>query len=374
MSTISQCYSKNIESALQNCRLSLTNVEKPGNTLIRLDLSKKIELRLREKNPRIQVVIGPRQVGKTTAVHQALAALSATQPRHYASADAVFRNDWSWVERQWQIAEQLGQDSILVLDEIQKIDNWSEVIKKLWDNAARQATKIRVVLLGSSSLASQTGLSESLTGRFELMRAQYWNFPESSEAFDYDLNQYLAFGGYPGADQYKTDDQRWLSYLKNAVVETVIDKDILQSIETVKHYLQLLEGAFLVKTLKKYSTNLLQKKSASPKILPLCPALCTFVRGEIPFSDTDRGHLFELIVGLDLLRLPGELYYWRSGSDEVDYVFCKGKKVVSIEVKSGRKRSMHGLARFKESFPKAKTLVVSPENYDAFSKGLLEFI
>lgn len=374
--------------------------------LIRLNLSKEIEQRLLEAKPRIQVIIGPRQVGKTTAVNQALAALPDHEVRHYATADAVFRSDWSWIEQQWTAAEQLGENPILVLDEIQKIDNWSEIIKKLWDASHRQNKKIRVVLLGSSSLALQTGLSESMTGRFELMHAYHWNFAESIEAFNYNLDQFLAFGGYPGANQYIHDGRRWLSYMKDSIVETVIDKDILQlrkverpalfkqvfelacgypsqeislrklvgqlqdpgSVETVKHYLKLLEGAFLIRTLQKYSTNLLQKKSSSPKILPLCPALCTFMRGETSLEAGDRGRLFELIVGLDLLRLPGELYYWRHGNDEVDYVYTIGKKVTAIEVKSGRKKSVQGLIKFREHFPNARTLIISPQNYAQFAK------
>ena len=222
----------------------------------------------------------------------------------------------------------------------------------------------------------------------------------------------MSFGGYPGGDQYKEDGKRWLSYLKNSIVETVIDKDILQirkverpslfkqvfelacgypaqevslrklvgqlqdpgSIETVKNYLQLLEGAFLIKTLQKFSTNLLQKRSSSPKILPMCPALCSFARGEVLLEQNERGRIFELVVGLDLLRLPGDLHYWREGHDEVDFVYRLGKKVTAIEVKSGRKKSVHGLAKFCKCFPTAKTLVISPENYIEFSKNPNAFL
>jgi predicted AAA+ superfamily ATPase len=300
----------------------------------------------------------------------------------------------------------------LVLDEIQKIENWSEIIKKLWDHNRRLKQGQRVILLGSSSLSLQLGLSESLTGRFELLRAYHWNYTESNAAFPCSLDQYLTFGGYPGTYKYREDQERWFTYVKESIVETVIDKDILQirkverpalfkqvfelacgfpaqelslrklvgqlqdpgSIETVKHYLQLLEGAFLIKTLQKYSTNLLQKKSSSPKIIPLCTALCTFARGEVSFDPIQRGRLFELVVGLDILRLPGDLFYWRDGNDEVDYVYRHGKKVVAIEVKSGRKKSPHGLKRFCEAFGNVKTLIVSPENYLSFSKNPREFL
>jgi predicted AAA+ superfamily ATPase len=343
--------------------------------LIQLSFSESIQSRLDEPRPLIQVVLGPRQVGKTTGIRQALAALEGKRTSHYASADAVFRSDWSWIERQWRDAEKLGTGSILVLDEIQKIDNWSEVIKKLWDETNGSEKFLRVVLLGSSSLALQAGLTESLTGRFELIRAYHWNFVESEKAFSHTIESYLAQGGYPGADRFREDDERWLAYLKNSIVETVIEKDILLlrrverpalfrqvfelacsypaselslrklvgqlqdtgSIETVKHYLELLEGAFLVRTLQKFSTNPIQKKSSSPKIMPLCPALCAFARGEVRLSAEQRGRILELIVGMDLMRLSGDLFYWRQDHDEVDYVYRKGNELFAVEVKSGRK-------------------------------------
>ncbi len=380
--------------------------------MIKLDFYKIISERICEKNPLIQVILGPRQVGKTTTVEQVMDTLRDNIHFHYAAADAVFVSDWSWIERQWRQAEAKGPAAVLILDEIQKVENWSEMIKKLWDEAKRKKQVIKVILLGSSSLDLQKGLSESLTGRFELIRAYHWNFQQSYDAFGYSLDEFLYLGGYPGADQFKNDEQRWLQYMQYAVVETVLERDIAQhrriarpalfkqvfellclhpsmelslrkivgqlqnpgSVETVKHYIELLENAFLVKTLQKFSTNSLQKKSSSPKILPLCPALCTFVRQSFEVTQETRGHLFELIVGLDLLRLPGELYYWREDQDEVDYIVKKGKDLFAIEVKSGRKKSLHGLSQFKSYFPRAKTAVINPENYLQFSKNPGNFL
>lgn len=366
-----------------------------------------IQSRLAEASPLIQVIMGPRQVGKTTTMQQVTDALPKASRFHFASADAVFNSDWSWVERQWLTARMMGPSALLILDEIQKIENWSEIIKKLWDESIYNRSPIKVLLLGSSSLALQTGLSESLSGRFELIRAYHWNFLESREAFDYSLEEYLCFGGYPGANPFKNDLNRWLEFIKSSIVETVLEKDISRlrriarpslfrqvfellcsypaaelslrklvgqlqdpgSIETIKHYIELLEGAFLVKTLQKYSTNPIQKKSSPLKILPLCPALCTFARGEAFISLEERGHLFELIVGCDLLRLPGELFYWRSEQSEVDYVYKVGNSVTAIEVKSGRKKSLHGLVKFKALFESASVLIITPENYLEFASN-----
>lgn len=186
-----------------------------------------------------------------------------------------------------------------MLDEIQKVENWSEIVKKLWDAQRRCSTQIKVVLLGSSSRAQQTGLSESLTGRFELLHAYHWNYLECNQGFGLTLNEYLQFGGYPGSIELRDDEPRWLAYLRLSIVETVLDKDVSQirrvarpalfrqvfellcnypaaeislrklvgqlqdpgSVETVKHYIELLEGAFLIRTLQKFSTNPLQKRS-----------------------------------------------------------------------------------------------------------------
>lgn len=374
--------------------------------MILLDYLFELERRLTAELPLIQVVLGPRQVGKTTTIEQLLARRPSDLKHHYASAEAVFRSDWSWIERQWQEAEAKGPRTLLVLDEIQKVENWSEIIKKLWDQNRRSPNCPKVVLLGSSSLALQTGLSESLTGRFELLRAYHWNYPESQSAFNHSLDEYLSVGGYPGADAFRKEESRWLNYLRTSIVETVIEKDIARlrrisrpalfkqvfellcaypamemslrkivgqlqdpgSIETVKHYIELLEGAFLVKTLQKYSTNPLQKKSSSPKILPLCPALCSFARGTVSLSPEERGRLFELAVGLDLLRLPGQIFYWRIDQVEVDYVYKSGAKLFAIEVKSGRKKSPHGIVKFKEQFKQAKGVIVSSENYGQFAR------
>ena len=390
----------------------MTNSEIDHNNPILLDISLTILGRLQEPEPLIQVIFGPRQVGKTTAVQQAAARLPKSTPIHYAAADAVFRSDWSWIERQWLEAGALGSGAVLIIDEVQKIENWSEIIKKLWDESRLGKTRLKVVLLGSSSLALQTGLSESLAGRFELIRAYHWNFLESQRAFGHDLNDFLIFGGYPGADQYRREESRWFAYVRSSIVETVLDRDIMQlrrverpalfkqvfelvcnypameislrklvgqlqdpgSIETVKHYIELLEGAYLVKTLQKFSTNPLQTKSSSPKILPLCTALCSFGRGETILSSELRGRLFELAVGLDLLRLDGQLHYWRHDQAEVDYVYKRGSKIHAIEVKSGRKKSPHGLAQFRKMFGAAHCHVISPETYSEFARNPVQYL
>ena len=370
--------------------------------------------RLRERDPRIQVILGPRQVGKTTAIKAVLA--QQHDPYHYASADDLLIPAVPWLREQWQKAVQLcrvapEKKAILVVDEVQKILEWSEVLKALWDG--KTDSGLRVVLLGSSSLRLQTGLSESLAGRFEVIRAYHWGLAESHETFGFSLDDYLTFGGYPGASEYRHDFARWYQYVKESIVDAVLMKDILGlrsvtkpalfrqcfqiacaypaqevsytkllgqlqdrgNTDLVKHYLELFEGAYLIKSLMKYSPKPVIKKSSSPKILPLCPALVTVALGsQLTQVPEMRGRLFELAVGADLCRLPGDLFYWRERGMEVDYVYAFAGEVFAIEVKSGRQKSAAGLAEFCRRFKKAKPVLIAESSYEAFAQNPLGFL
>jgi uncharacterized protein len=186
--------------------------------------------RLSEDPARIQVLSGPRQVGKTTVVLQVLHALQA--PSHYASADEPTLRDSAWLEAQWEEGRRLARarpagGAVLAVDEIQKIAGWAEVVKRLWDGDRRSGVALNVVLLGSAALLVQRGLSESLTGRFELIRAPHWSFGEMREAFGYSLEEFIYFGGYPGAASLIEDERRWAAYVLDAIVETTISRDLL---------------------------------------------------------------------------------------------------------------------------------------------------
>jgi hypothetical protein len=367
--------------------------------------------RMQESHPLIQTVLGPRQVGKTTGVSQLLDKVKG--PTHYVAADDTLHASNRWIQEAWQEALQKGPGTILVIDEIQKIPNWAEVVKRLWDEQRKQP-KLKLILLGSSSLSLQKGLTESLTGRFELISVFHWSFPESQKAFGYNLDTYLRFGGYPGADAYIKDYPRWFSYLKSSVVDTVVGQDILThqtvakpalfrqafeilcsypaqevsyrsllgqlqdrgNTDLIKHYIELYEGAYLFRTLSKYSARPVKIKSSSPKIIPLCPALYTLAAGAHALDDPDKkGHLFEAVVGADLLRIHGaQVYYWRDSSYEVDYVLFHEGRLYAIEVKSRRRRFLGGIDAFQKRFKKAKACVITMENYAKFSQAPLEFL
>lgn len=145
----------------------------------------------------LQILAGPRQVGKTTLVRQAMADFSG--PTHYVSADLPAAPDAGWIEQQWRLArlKAVEGSTLLVLDEVQKVPRWSEAVKMLWDEDCAAGRRLHVVLLGSSQFLMQRGLGESLAGRFELIRVPHWSFAEMRAAFGWDVERYVYFGGYP---------------------------------------------------------------------------------------------------------------------------------------------------------------------------------
>lgn len=368
----------------------------------------RLEQRISEPAPRIQVLVGPRQVGKTTGVRQMLE--RAALPVHYANADDLLTADRTWLLEQWQRAQLLGYQSLLVIDEIQKVPNWPETIKGLWDKPGHG---IRLVVLGSSSLQIQKGLTESLAGRFELTTVHHWTLPELQQAFGYTLERYLVYGGYPGAVEYESDFDRWYAYLKDSIIESVIGRDILHNhrvanpalfrqafeiisrypaqeisytkllgqlqdrgnTDLVKYYLELYSGSFLIHSLHKFSNRSHLSRSSSPKILPACPALFSMHQGPEIYRDTEtKGRLYELAVGSHLLQLPGELYYWRDGNQEVDYIYHYRNRIFAIEVKSGRRKNSRGMEAFSRQFPAALPVIITPDNIELLCHDAARFL
>ncbi|MGV8058067.1 MAG: ATP-binding protein [Smithellaceae bacterium] len=369
---------------------------------------KQLEQRFSVGHPLIQVLVGPRQVGKTTGVKQLLTRYPYTS--HYANADDILTTDRTWLIEQWQKALLAGKKTLLVIDEIQKVPNWSETIKSLWDKAPKA---LRVVILGSSSLQLQKGLTESLAGRFELIRTYQWTFDELKQAFKYDLDHYLTYGGYPGAVAYEKEFDRWYAYLKDSIIEAVIGKDILlnhkvgnpalfrQAFEIlcrypaqeisytkllgqlqdkgntdlVKYYIELYSGAFLIHPLEKYSAKNYLSRGSSPKMLLACPALYTMHEGPRVLTDPEKkGRIFEAAVGARLLQLPGNLYYWREKQKEVDFIYEYQGMLYAVEVKSGRRKLSQGLNAFMEKFTKAHPVIITLENFTEFSENPRKFL
>jgi len=354
--------------------------------------------RLREQLNFIQVVVGPRQVGKTTGLQQIVARWKG--PALMVTADEMITPDREWIAAHWERARQMGDGALFVIDEVQKIPHWSSVIKYMFDQD-RRSRKLKVVLLGSASLSLQQGLGESLAGRYEIVPADHWNLGECKEAFGWGLDEFLKFGGYPAAASLCHDLQRWQKYIRDSIIEPVLIKDILGlsavqkpalfrqtfelamayparevslqkllgqlqdsgNVTTVKHYLELLQGAFLIRVLHKYTGSAVRTRASSPKLLPLNNALVHAFRSPEEVDDNPDwyGRVFEAAVGAALSRSSGKVFYWRDGKFEVDFVVDLKKNVYAIEVKSSASRSSRGLERFVQQHPRCIPLVIDRE-------------
>ena len=362
--------------------------------------------RLVEPRRFVQVVAGPRQVGKSTLVQQVTAELGL--PLRFVSADEPTLRGADWINQQWEAArlELGGKDgAVLVLDEIQKIPAWSETVKRLWDEDTRNKRPLKVVLLGSAPLLIAQGLTESLAGRFEVLRLPHWSYAEMRDAFGWSIDQYLSFGGYPGAAPLIGDPARWARYIADSLIETSIARDVLLltrvdkpallrrlfelacrysgqilsytkmlgqlqdagNTTTLAHYLDLLAGAGMVCGLPKYAGDAARSRGSSPKLQVLNTALMTVTAHMSPEqvqSDREfRGRLVESAVGAHLANaaVAGacELYYWRDRGQEVDFVAKVGARLTAIEVKSGRAPSAHpGTAAFDAAFKVQRSLMV----------------
>ena len=369
---------------------------------------KEILNRVREKRQFIQVLAGPRQVGKTTLARQVMAACDL--PVHYASADEPTLQDRSWLNQQWDIArlkisEERNSTALLVIDEVQKVSGWSETVKRLWDEDTANTVNLKVVLLGSSPLLMQQGLTESLAGRFETIPVMHWSFAEMRNCFDIPLEKYIYFGGYPGAVELTKNRQRWTKYILDSLIETTISRDILLmtrvdkpallrrlfhlgceysgqilsyqkmigqlqdagNTTTLAHYLELLGGAGLLAGIEKYAGKTHRKRASSPKLMAMNTALMSALSG-ISYKDAihDRQHwgrLVESAVGAHLVNdSKGKginVYYWLHRNREVDFVLESGKTVVGIEVKSSKKEyTLEGMEEFCKTFNVKRQLLV----------------
>jgi predicted AAA+ superfamily ATPase len=351
------------------------------------------------------VVAGARQVGKTTLVQQVTDASGLSV--RFASADEPTLRGRDWIAQQWEAARLATgpEGAILVIDEVQKATGWSEAVKRLWDEDTRTGRPLKVVLLGSAPLLVQQGLTESLAGRFEILRLPHWSLHEMRAAFGFSTEQYLYFGGYPGAAPLAAEVDRWRRYILDALVETTIARDVLLltrvdkpallrrlfelgclysgqvlsytkmlgqlqeagNTTTLAHYLELLAGAGLLLGLDKFSGRIIRRRGSSPKLQVLNTALMSAQWGlslEEARSDAEVwGRLVESAVGAHLGNAAAageiELFYWRERNREVDFVVRAGRKITAIEVKSGRRRDTHpGLGAFADAFKPARKLLV----------------
>ncbi len=366
-----------------------------------------LQSRLEEPRRFIQVLAGSRQIGKTTLILQLQERLSV--PVSSVSADTIAPDNTEWIADQWAAVRKTMElahqsEHVLIIDEIQRLTNWSEMVKREWDEDTRTQCNIKVVLLGSSRLLIQDGLNESLLGRFELIHMPHWSFAEMHEAFGFSLEQFIYYGGYPGAATLVSDERRWRNYMQRTIIRPSIEKDVLMTkrilkpelmrrlfelgagysaeivsfnkligqlqdagnTTTMANYLTVLGEADLLCGLQQYSPDKIRRYRSIPKFQVFNTALqsaCQTASFRSVYTDRQRwGRWVESAVGAHLLNgaADGEyqVFYWRNGGDEIDFVLVRSEEVLGLEVKSGRRTVGNGLLAFKHQFPHAKTLVI----------------
>lgn len=366
-----------------------------------------LKSRLEEMRDKIQVVYGPRQVGKSTLVKQVLKEI--TIDFTFISADNVGKENVSWINEVWETARQRMklkkvEEYLLVIDEVHKISNWSEAVKKEWDADTFNDVNIKVVLLGSSRLLIKDGLTESLAGRYELIHMSHWSYKEMKEAFGIDLEHYVFFGGYPGGVKFINNETRWRRYIKESIIAPAIVYDILMTklvykpelmqqlvelgciysgeeialtkllgqlqdvgnVTTLASYLSTLKESHLLCGLQKYAKDNARKYNSIPKMLVYNTALLSSLYGmnysQVFVNPKMWGRWVESAVGAHLLNMADELdyklYYWRERNDEVDFILECNRQCIAIEVKSGRRTTNKGISVFKEKFNPIHTFIV----------------
>ena len=370
--------------------------------------------RLKEPRHFIQVLMGPRQVGKTTVVKQVVKDINI--PYSLFSADNTPTNDSTWISTVWSTARSIMKgrgykDYILVIDEIQKIANWSEAVKKEWDYDTWNDIELKVILLGSSRVMLEKGLSESLAGRYEEIRMSHWRYNEMKDAFGMSLNEYIYYGGYPGAAGLIKDPDRWTAYISSSIVDATINKDILNdtiitkpallrqvfelgasyssqelsltkmlgqlndagNTTTVANYLKILSDSGMLCALQKYSNDQARKRASAPKFQVYNNALHSLYAfntlEELALLPKQWGRHFESAIGAHLASFAFteryNLYYWRDNNMEVDYILQKNGKLIAIEVKSNNESHTAGLDAFNQRFHPQSTIIVGQSGMSA---------
>ena len=368
---------------------------------------KELASRISESRNKLQAIVGPRQVGKSTLIKQVLQETEV--PGMMVSADGVPKDNTAWIGETWDTARarmRLGNhgEYLLVIDEVHKLDNWSEEVKKQWDADTFNDVNMKVVILGSSRLLLKDGLTESLAGRYELIRMPHWSWPEMREAFGMDLDRYVYFGGYPGSAGFIGDESRWRRYIRDSIIAPAIEQDIMMTktvykpglmrqlfelgctysgkeisltkllgqlqdagnVTTLASYLNTLSEAQLLCGLHKYASDNVRKYNSVPKMMVYNTALLSALSGmtfeKVFTAPKQWGRWVESAVGAHILNMAENLdykvYYWRERDDEVDFVIESNRRCVAVEVKSGSRPTDRGLSKFAAAFHPVHSLVV----------------
>ncbi|MCQ2342896.1 MAG: AAA family ATPase [Paludibacteraceae bacterium] len=379
--------------------------------------------RLNEPRKFIQIIEGPRQVGKSTLVKQILQ--NYNRPYIHFAADNVPASQSVWITSCWEaararLATEHLPEILIVIDEIQRLSQWADVVKKEWDNDTFTDTNIKVLLLGSSRLRLEKGQSESLKGRFEVIKMPNWSFAEMRDAFGFSLDEFIYYGGYPGSAELIKERDRWLNYIESSIVAATINNDILMdtpiskpallrrtfelssaysgqilsltkmigqlqdagNTTTLTGYLELLDTAGMVCGLQKFAMDKARRRASVPKYQVYNNALLSLyddANMSVTRQNPQRwGRWVESAIGAHIVNQSYahnfKVYYWREGNHEVDFVLVRNGRIIAIEVKSNEEKTTAGLATFEQLYHPYKTLLVGPNAFpiDTFLQTSLD--
>jgi hypothetical protein len=354
----------------------------------------------------IQVLVGPRQVGKTTLLLEIASRWRGQAV--YVAADAAEASLPGWWEEQWRTVERLAKDkpAVILFDEIQYLSNWNRILKAKHDQIRRRRVPVHVVVSGSSSLRIGAGTKETMAGRFERLQLLHWPARELAKRFHLNpaeaVEQIIRYGSYPGAIPLLKDFPRWRAYIRDSIIEPATGRDILATepirrpallrqlfavsvahpaqivslqkicgqltdqgaLQTVAHYLHVLEEAFLVTAVHKYSERALRRRSSPPKLVVLNQAFLSAAAGEAsptPERQPEQwGRWIENACIAHAFNSGQGVYYWRAEPLEVDLITDGSWGRWAIEIKTGNYGVQHltGLLEFCRRYPEYRPFVL----------------
>lgn len=371
--------------------------------------------RLRERvlmddSTRIQMLTGPRQVGKTTILLELAEDFGARAI--YRAADVEEVSAPGWWTLQWERAVRMARTgkTLLIVDEIHSMPYWARRIKVAFDEVCREKLPLQIIISGSAALPITTGARNELAGRFELLTLRHWTVRDLIEVFQLPLEEaaevYVRYGAFPGELTRRHDYARWREYIIHAILDPALNSDLLLlnqiqkpailrqlssiasaqpseiislqklaatlqekgTLPTISHYLSLLGEAYLLATLDKYSEREVRRRASPPKLVPLSNAFLT------AYSDTEPptamqnpekwGHWLENACIAAAVNAGYQVSYWRSEPYEVDMVVTGQNDNWAIEIKSGgfATRDLHGLMTFIERYRDFRPLIIGEEN------------
>ena len=373
--------------------------------------------RLREPAPaRVQLLTGPRQVGKTTLLLEVAAELGDRV--QYVASDTTEAALPGWWDVQWQEARRRAQQvpGVLMLDEIQYLPDWARMLKSKADQVRREEIPLHIVATGSSALLLGRGTRESLSGRFEHLRLLHWGISDLERLLHVpraDLSTLcITHGTYPGAVAYWDDVPRWRAYVRDAIVEPAVGRDLVHAetirkpallrqvfavavghpaeiislqklagqfasggaLATIAHYLQALEHAYVLVAVQKYSGRELRRRASPPKLVVLNQAILGALSDQPapdPEQDPERwGRWVENACIAFAWNRGQQVHYWREEPLEVDLVSSGSWGQWAIEVKTGRYRArdLAGLTEFCGRFGRFRPLVLCDEGGESVAR------